>query len=551
MDLKPLALRFMALKTLFMASINVSVVPLLQYANILSKWFSIILKMAVNKTTIAKNTLMLYIRMILVMVVTLFTTRIVLKNLGVEDYGIYNVVAGIVTMFAFLNASMAGATQRFLSFELGINDEKKINIVFCQSVLIHIIIAVIIIILAETVGLWLVYNKLTIPDERFSAAMCVYQIATLSFIFHIVNVPYHATIIAHEKMSIYAWVSILDVVLKLGIAYLISVSPFDKLVFYSFLILLTAIVVFFFYRMYSKRHFKECTFHFVFYKEKFNEMFSFAGWNIIGNMAYTLRNQGSNILLNMFFGPVVNAARGVAHQVDGAVEHFVTNFQTACNPQIVKNYALKEYNETMRLVSQCSKYSFYLIVILAIPVIFQVDYILSIWLPSVPEYTAIFVRLILLNGIIDSISKPIKTYIKATGKVKWYMIIQGGFYLLALPVIYLFLKVGYSPISSVVILVVFTFCGTFLRLLLVKKEAKGFSIRYFAKTVLQPCTIVGVLSVGLCRLFAHSFTTITFVGLVVNTVVMVIITGVIIWFLGINKTEHRYFLNLAKKFLHQ
>lgn len=505
--------------------------------------------MAVNKTKIAKNTMLLYIRMILVMAVTLFTTRIVLKNLGVEDYGIYNVVAGFVSMFAFLNSSMASATQRFLSFELGINDEKRVNLVFCQSVLIHLLIAVIILVLAETVGLWFVYNKLTIPEERFGAAMWVYQIAILSFMFQIVNVPYHASIIAHEKMSVYAWVSILDVALKLGIAYLISISPIDKLISYALLILMTTIVMFMFYRIYSKHHFKECYFHYSFDKAKFTEMFSFAGWNIIGNMAFTLRNQGSNILLNMFFGPVVNAARGVAHQVDGAVEHFVTNFQTASNPQIVKSYALEEYKETMRLVSQCSKYSFFLMIILGLPIIFQVEYILSIWLVDVPQYTAVFVQLILLNGIIDSLSKSIKTYIKATGKVKWYMIIQGGFYLLALPVIYVFLKLGYGPISSIVVLVVFTFLGTFLRLYLVDRVAKEFSIRYFVEKVLLPAAIVGCITAGLCYGYSILIPTMSLWKLVVNTIAMVLMIAAIVWFVGINKSEKTYILNLVKKIL--
>lgn len=505
--------------------------------------------MAVNKTKIAKNTMLLYVRMILVMAVTLFTTRIVLKNLGVEDYGIYNVVAGIVSMFAFLNSSMAGATQRFLSFELGINDKNRVNLVFCQSVLIHLLIAVIILVLAETIGLWFVYNKLTIPADRFVAAMWVYQIAILSFMFQIVNVPYHASIIAHEKMSVYAWVSILDVSLKLGIAYLISVSPGDKLITYSLLIFMSTIVMFLFYRIYCKRQFEECYFHYNFDKAKFTEMFSFAGWNIIGNMAFALRNQGSNILLNMFFGPVVNAARGVAHQVDGAVEHFVINFQTASNPQIVKSYALQEYNETMRLVCQCSKYSFYLMILLGLPIIFQVDFILSIWLTAVPQYTAIFVQLILLNGIIDALSKAIKTYIKATGNVKWYMIIQGGFYLLALPVIYIFLKLGYSPVSSIVILVIFTFWGTFLRLFVVRRVAKGFSIRFFVEKVLLPATIVGGLSAGLCFGFSILFPTTTVLGLVINTIVMVLMTAAVVWLIGINKGEKAYIINLVKKVL--
>lgn len=487
--------------------------------------------------------------MILVMAATLFTTRIVLKNLGVEDYGIYNVVAGVVTMFAFLNSSMAGATQRFLSFELGINDERRVNLVFCHSVIIHIIIGAIIILLAETIGLWFVHNKLTIPDDRFEAAMWVYQIAILSFVFNVINVPYQASIIAHEKMDIYAWVSILDVLLKLGIAYIISVSPYDKLVSYSFLILLTAIVMFMFYMIYSKHHFKECHFQFVMDKRKFKEMFSFAGWNIIGNMAFTLRTQGSNILLNMFFGPAVNAARGVAHQVDSAVEQFVGNFQTASNPQIVKNYALEEYSETSRLVCQCSKFSFYLILLLALPIIFQVDYILSIWLSEVPEYTPIFVQLILLNGIIDSISKALKTYVKATGKVKWYMIIQGGFYLLALPIIYIFLKLGFSPVSSIIVLVVFTFLGTFLRLVLIKSVAKGFSILFYIKEVLLPTTIVGFSTAFICFVYSSFIKTSSFVGLIGNTLLMVIATSLMIWILGISKGERAYIISLINKII--
>lgn len=487
--------------------------------------------------------------MIMVMAVMLFTTRIVLKNLGVEDYGIYNVVAGVVSMFAFLNSSMASATQRFLSFEIGINDEKRVNLVFCQSVIIHFIISAIIVVLAETIGLWFVYNKLTIPDNRFNAAMWVYQMAILTFVFHINNVPYHASIIAHERMGVYAWVSIVDVILKLVIAYAISVSPIDKLVSYSVLILMTSVVMFFFYKIYCRRQFKECVFHFALDKAKFKEMFSFAGWNIIGNLAFTLRTQGSNILLNMFFGPAVNAARGVAHQVDGAVVQFVNNFQTASNPQIVKSYAQEQYDETMHLVSQCSKFSFFLMILLGLPIITQVDYILSAWLTVVPEYTSVFVQLILLNAIIDSLSNALKTHIKATGNVKWYMIIQGGFYLLALPVIWVFLKLGYSPVSSIVVLLAFTILGTFLRLFLLKCQAKGFSISYFSKQVLMPASIVGGLAALLSFAYSLVFPTTTFVGLIINSIALVAISGSIIWALGVSKSERAYISSLLNKLL--
>jgi O-antigen/teichoic acid export membrane protein len=379
--------------------------------------------------------------------------------------------------------------------------------------------------------------------------MWVYQIAILSFIFHIINVPYHASIIAHERMNVYAWVSILDVVLKLGIAYIISISPIDKLILYSLLLLMTSVIMFVFYSVYSKRNFTECEFHFVLERRKFKEMFSFAGWNIIGNMAYTLRTQGSNILLNMFFGPAVNAARGVAHQVDGAVVLFVNNFQTASNPQIVKSYAQEQYKETMRLVSQCSKFSFFLMILLGLPIIFQVDYILSLWLTEVPEYTSTFVRLILLNAIIDSLSNALKTHIKATGNVKWYMIIQGGFYLLALPVIWVFLKLGYSPVSSIVVLVVFTCIGTFLRLILLKRYAKGFSISYFFKRVLIPSLFVGGMSAMLSFLYSTKFPTFIFGGLIVNTIVLLTISGCTIWLLGISKNEKTNIISLVRKLL--
>ncbi len=504
--------------------------------------------MSTNKKRIAKNTVMLYFRMILVMAATLFTTRIVLKNLGVEDYGIYNVVAGLISMFSFLNSSMAGATQRFLSFELGINDAQRINMVFCQSVIIHFLIALIIFILAETIGLWFVYNKLTIPEERFDAAMWVYQIAIFSFLLHVVNVPYHAAIIAHEKMNIYAWVSILDVSLKLGVAYAISISPADKLITYSLLILSTSIVMFLFYWLYCKCSFPECHFRLVFEKGKFLEMFSFAGWNIIGNMANAFRMQGSNILLNMFFGPAVNAARGVAHQVDGAVAHFVTNFQTASNPQIVKTFALKEYEASVRLVCQCSKFSFYLMLLIGLPVFFQAEYILSLWLTEVPPFTVIFVKLILFNGILDALSRAIIVYIKATGNIKWYMIIQGGFYLLVLPVIYVFLKLGYSPVSSMIIILVFTFLGTFLRLFVVNKIDRHFSVIKYTKMVLWPATVVGCVTFVFSSLFSNFYTTSNIIQLVINTFVILLFVATSLWFLGVERSEKSYIVSLIAKF---
>lgn len=478
--------------------------------------------------------------MILVMAVTLYTTRIVLKNLGVEDYGIYNIVAGVVSMFAFLNSSMAGATQRFLSFELGINDEERVHTVFCQSVIIHMLIALTILILSETIGLWFVFNKLSIPTNRVNASIWVYQVAILSFLINVMCVPYHAVIIAHEKMDIYAWASILDTFLKLGVAYMLSITPYDKLISYSLLLLLTTIIVFLFYNIYCKNHFIECRFRYAFAKNVFAKMFSFAGWNIIGNMAYIFRTQGLNILLNMFYGPIVNAAHGIASQVDGAAENFVVNFQTASNPQIIKSYALREYKDTNKLVCQCSKFSFYLMLAISIPIFFQIDYILSIWLTDIPPFTKQFVQLILLNGIIDSISKALITYAKATGNIKWYMIIQGGFYLLTLPVIYIFLQLGYSPIISFLIVVIFTFTGTFLRLAILHNIARSFSVKQYFTDVLCPTTIVGCISFALCFLLFYLNTTTAFGTLILNTILSIALVSLIIWAIGLTKSERTY-----------
>lgn len=500
-----------------------------------------------NYKLIAKNTLMLYVRMFLVMGVSLFTTRIILQNLGEKDYGINNVVGGIVAMFGFLNSSMVASTQRFLSFELGRNDRDSVRNVFCQAVVIHWIIAFIVFLLAETLGLWLLYTQLNIPADRFSAALWVYQFAILSFLINIIQVPYSASVIAHEKMQVYAWLSILSVFASLTVAYLLSVVTVDKLKFLAVFGCATTFVFCLFYKFYTHHRFEECRFRMPSGRGKMIEMFSFAGWNMIGNLAYVLRMQGSNILLNIFFGPAVNAARGVAHHVDGAVERFVSNFMVASNPQIIKTYAAGEYHETLKLLCRCSKFSFYLVLLLGIPLILQADYILSLWLVKVPAYTTVFVQLLLLNGVIDSVSKPIKTYVKATGKVKWYMILQGGFYLMALPVIYLLLWWGYSPVSSIIVLVVFTFLGTFLRLVLAQQVGESFSIRYFVSQVLEIVLLVGLVayvgSVCIDTLLPSGN-----IGLfILRTVLMLISTALTIWLIGLTSYERESIQAIVKK----
>lgn len=493
--------------------------------------------MQVNRRRIAKNTLMLYLRMALVMVVSLFTTRIILKNLGEVDFGIYNVVGGIILLFGFLNSAMSQASQRFISFELASNDIERVKKVFFISVVIHIIIAITILVLAETIGLWFVSSQMNFPPERYKSAIFVYQFAILTFIINVITVPFTASIIAHEKMNIYAWVSIIDTTLKLTVAYLISIINYDKLQSYSLLIFMSTFSVNIIYWIYCRLHFQECKSMAVFERAKFYEMFSFAGWNIIGNMAFAIRTQGSNILLNIFFGPSVNAARGIAHQVGSAVQLFVTNFQTASNPQIVKTYASEEYSETLKLVCQCTKYSFYLILLLSLPILFQTEYILTTWLDHVPYYSVLFVQLILINEIIDTLSISLKMYVKATGKIKWYMIIQGGFYLFALPVIWLFLKNGFSPTSSLVVLIIFTFTGTFLRLFLIQKVDSKFSSVLFIKSVLPRVLLVSILSYTICLCLNYFFKTESLISFVIMSSLYFITTAAIIWLIGLDTVE--------------
>ena len=314
-----------------------------------------------NNKRIAKNTLLLYFRMLLMMAVSLFTSRVVLNTLGVEDFGIYSVVGGVVGMFVFINNSMSSATQRYITFALGKGDKNRLQTVFSTTLQIHSLIAVIIVLLGETVGLWFLYNKMQIPADRMDAALWVMQCSIVSMVVMIVSVPYNADVIAHEKMSAFAYISILEVVLKLAIVYLLLVFSYDKLILYAILILMIQILIRFCYSIYCNKHFEETKYKHVWDKKLFKEMTGFAGWSLFGNMAGVLFGQGLNMLLNVFFGPVVNAARAVAVQVQGAIQQFVANFQTALNPQITKTYAAGELNEMHRLMFRSARFSFYLL----------------------------------------------------------------------------------------------------------------------------------------------------------------------------------------------
>ncbi len=393
-----------------------------------------------NTKRIAKNTLMLYGRMLFSMVVSLYTSRVVLSTLGVEDYGIYNIVGGVIAMLSFLNDSMSGATSRFLTFELGKGDNSKLKRTFSTAIVIHLCIALVILLFFETIGLWFFKNKLVIPDNRLVAAHVTYQVAIISSMLSIIQTPFNASIIAHEKMSVYAYVGILNVVLRLLIVYLLVIGNYDKLILYSILQLIVSIVIILIYLIYCRLNFAETRVGLHAYKEFFRPMLSFSGWDMFGNVSVMARTQGVSILLNMFFGPVANAAAGVATQVQSAVMAFASNIVTAVKPQLVKYYASNEYDSMFELLTNSVKLSFVLLSIITIPIIVEIDFILNLWLEIVPENTSIFCVFTLIFNLFAVISLLLATIIHATGKVKRISLINGCLYILVLPVTYFVFK---------------------------------------------------------------------------------------------------------------
>lgn len=447
-----------------------------------------------NNTRIAKNTLLLYFRMILLMVVSLYTSRVVLSTLGIDDYGIYNVVGGFIGMFAFLNGAMAGCTQRFITIALGKGDEQNLKRVFSTCVITHGMIAIVVFFLAETVGLWFVIEKLVIPENRMTAAMIVYQCSIVSTIVMIMSFPYNAEIIAHERMSAFAYISIFEAFANLGIVYLLYIVDVDKLALYVILLLFVKILTIMVYRIYCKRHFLESVFRWLFDKMLLKEMLSFTSWNLFGGMAGTLMGQGINILLNLFFGPAVNAARGVAVQVQSAVQLFATNFQTALNPQMMKSYAAGELQVMHMLLYRSAKFTFMLLLCLMLPLMLEIDIVLGLWLKEVPKYTNVFVCLMLCISLVDAVSNPFMTASAATGRVKVYQSVVGSILLMIVPIAYIPLKLGAEPYAVFIVHLSIAIIAFITRIFIIRKMISLSVKEYFFKVII-PCVYVALPSV--------------------------------------------------------
>lgn len=445
-----------------------------------------------NNKRIAKNTIYLYGRMLFLMVVGLFASRVILRSLGVEDFGIYNIVGGVIIIFSFLSSSLSSAISRFMTYDLGKGDVEQLKKTFTSSVIIQILFALVVILLAETIGLWFLNEKLVIPADRVVAANWAYQFTIVSLAVNLISIPYNASIISHEKMDAFAYVSVIEAIGKLAIAYGTFYALCDKLIFYSAAMLALSMMLRLIYGWYCKRNFAECKLYLSFDKQLVLKIFELAGWNSIGVFSSVVRDQGGNILINLFFGPTVNAARSIAMQVNTVLYGFVSNFMTALNPQITKNYANGNNDYMMKLIFQGSRYSFYIMLYISLPVIINAHYILSLWLGIVPAHSAAFVQLSLLFTMNELLAGPLYTAMLAAGNTRNYQIAVGGCQLLNLPIGYLALKLG-APAEAVFIVAIFVgVCCEMTRIYMLRKMI-NLPARLFLKKV-----YLNVWSVAFC-----------------------------------------------------
>lgn len=496
-----------------------------------------------NTKRIAKNTMMLYMRMLFSMVVSLYTSRVVLNTLGVEDYGIQNAVGGFVAMFSIFSNSLSSAVSRFLTFELGKGDTENLKKVFSTALFVHLGLTLIVLAIAETAGVWFVNHKMEIPGDRLYAANWVFQASIISFCFSLISAPYRASITSHEHLSMFAYIGIADSCLHLASVLFIAFSPwqFDKLIVYSILLVCINITLQCIYQIYCRKHFEECAIRTSWHKKHFKEISSFTGWNFIGWTADLLKDQGVNILLNLTFGPIVNAARGIAYTVNRAVNGFASNFMTALSPQITKYYASGDKKYTFSLVERGSRFCFYIMFLLALPLCLETEFILTLWLKKYPEHTINFVRLVLIFSLCEIVSSTLVYLQLATGKIRNYQLIIGGVTLLNFPLSYIALKFGFPPESSLIIAIVISVTCMMLRLLILKTTA-GLSIYSYLKNVylniICVATLSSILPIIIHLTMSEGWFRFTLIG-----VTSTINSCIIILFIGCSHTERAFILN--------
>ncbi len=487
---------------------------------------------------IAKNTMLLYVRMGVMMIISFFTARITLNSLGVVDYGINNVVGGLVSMFSLISNSLSGSVSRFMTYGLGKGDKKELNTIFSTSINIHIILAIIVVIAIETAGVWFLNNKMVIPAERLTAAHWVLQSSTLLFAISLLSVPYNAAIIAHEKMGVYASFTLFDAFSRLAIVFAIKYYDGDRLILLAVISLIPSLVKQFYYWHYSKKHFDECTYHAVWDKRIFKEMFGFAGWNFIGCTAGLAKDQGVNLAINMFTGPAINAARGIAMQINGIISQFIGNFMVAVNPQITKEYAAGNYKRMHSLIFKSTRFSYFLFLFLSIPILLEVETILYIWLGQIPAHTVLFTRLVIILSLAEILSNTLITAQNATGKIRNYQIVVGGILLMNFPISYILLRMGYFPEITVIVAIIISQLCLAARLSFLRNSIK-LPVVFFVKEVY--CNIIFVsISALVIPLLCHLLIDNNLMRFITVCIVSVITSALAIYFIGCNKDERTF-----------
>lgn len=493
----------------------------------------------------------LYFRMMVTMVISLYTSRVILQILGVTDYGIYQAVGGIVGFLSFINNSLSTGSARFLTYGLGEGDKEKLKRIFSTTLTAHICLAIIIVILAESVGLWFLYNKLVIPPDRLEAAVFAFHLSIVTAFFTLTQVPYGASIIAHEKMTIYAYVSIIEVTLKLIIVYTLAIGNIDKLKLYATLLCLLQVGIIIFYRIYCMRHFKETHFQFSIDKKIFREIAGFSGWQLFANGSIALNSQGILLLLNIFFSPAVVAARAISIQVNMHAHHFVSNFQTAANPQIVKLYAAKDYEGSKRLLLQTTRFSYYLMYLLALPICLVADQLLHIWLGIVPKYTVIFLQLIVIQSLFQVFDTSFYRGLYAKGQIRENALISPTIGFIMFPVVYVLFKLGCSPVAlSWASLIMYALLGIVIKPILIIKivDYKWSDIL----SVFMPCLYVTLASLPLpiAIYYWMNDNDSMVISFCVITAVSVLSVACASWYLGMDKPMRDKVVEMVRKKIH-
>ena len=498
-----------------------------------------------NNKRIAKNTLLLYMRMIFLMLISLYTSRVVLNALGVENYGIYSVVGGVVAMFTVVSGSLSGAISRFITFELGKGDKYKLKRVFSTSVTIQMGMSLVFVIIAETAGLWFLNTMMNIPEDRMYAANWVLQFSIITFVVNLINVPYNATIIAHERMSAFAYISILEAVCKLSVALLISVSPIDKLIFYGILLMATSLLIRLTYGIYCKRNFEECTYNFTLDKPLLKKMTSFAGWNFFGSVCSMFNNQGVNMLMNIYFDVTVNAARGVAGQVNGAISQFINSFTMAVNPQITKSYASGDYDYMYKLICRSTKFSSFLMLLIAVPFVLEAQTVLEIWLKNPPEYAVIFAQLSIFTSIINYVwGNALLTGMMATGNIKKYVFVISACGFVVFPVTWICYALSLPPQSFYVAFII-VYCFILWVRLRFMKSILHHSIKRFVIDVYGRIIPIMALAFVIPLILRQSMTP-GILRLVCVCLVSVPVTAALSYYLGMTTNEKLFIKEKVK-----